>query len=218
VKGVHGWVAGVAAVLALSLPTAVATAAKQTCRKAVWKCAPRRYHLEASGILAPHGGAYGQEVWSAELDLSRRRASVGEVDYAQTSGTATLSLSSTYDDCWGDPGTLNATEQTVAVPPEDLNRSDFSLFFDLLGKDKGSYFLTLGAVQEELSNIMGTGTINCPNGIIGMDGATTAQRPVWLINSGYIPSEGRARPGKSPISGSGWARATGSAKWKLTRR
>jgi hypothetical protein len=227
-KILHRCVAGAAAVLGLALPaaaasaaagvdatTARATIAKKKCQKAPWRCAPRRYHLEASGILAPGGVAYGHQTWSAEVELNRRRASLGEVDYAQVGGTVTLSATYEFDDCYTSPGPFSVRGATIAVPPESLNESDFKLFFSLLGKHKGTYDLVLGAVQPELSNIQTTGAVYCPG---GSRYGTSFQYPYWFINSDYIPSEGRGKPGKSPLTGSGSLPRVGSLKWKLTKK
>jgi hypothetical protein len=199
-------------------PTAVAS--KKKCKKARWKCAPKIYHLSASGTFA---SSRGSEVWSAEVDLGKRRASVGTVDYAQDGGKVTVSGSGSKsfdDDCTSSSGepTYNVPQQTLNVPRGGINDADFGVSFHLRfkGVGKNEYGLGVGAVQPELSNIKGTATVTCPEG-------TTHTEEFFYVNT--IPlTVAIVRPGKvgSPVlTGSAQDNARSSDEsvtWKLTAK
>jgi hypothetical protein len=144
-------------------PTAVAS--KKKCKKARWKCAPKRYHLTASGIYA---NCCFTQNWSAEVDLGKRRASPGEVDYAQNGGTVTVSATGTGldDHCTSSSGdaTFNVPRQTVAVPRGGSNDADFGVTFMLIGSDKNTYGLSVGDIQPEFSDVKATVIVTCPEG------------------------------------------------------
>jgi hypothetical protein len=145
-----------------------AVASKTKCKKARWKCAPKRYHLTASGT---YSNSQFTQSWSAEVDMRKRRAGPGEVDYTQDGGTLTMSATGIkdFDDhCLheGSDGeaTLNVPLQTVQVPPEGLDEADFGVTFKLIGSYKNTYGLGVGEVQEEFSHIRGTATVTCSSG------------------------------------------------------
>lgn len=214
---------GAAGVVSGSADGPGAVASKSKCKKkSRWKCAPKRYHLSASGTFS---SLTYSEVWSAEVDLGKRRASPGTVDYAQDGGQVTVSGSGTYtytpDACLGTPGassgnaTLSVPQQTLQVPRGGINDADFGLTFKLKlfpsGIGKNEYALGVGAVQPELSNIKGTATVTCPDG----SAHTVAYSYINTIQTTTVLVE-RAKVGNSPLRGSAQG-AGNSVTWKLTK-
>ncbi len=191
--------------------TAVASK-KKKCKKAAWKCAPKRYHLSASGVI--HDSPDFTQTWSAEVDLRKYRASIGEVDYSQEGGTVTVSATNASPS--GAPGcdddiTFSVPQQKIKVPRLGLNSSDFLLIFDLLGEDKNKYFLTTGeTLGPSLSNIQGTGTASCPSP------AYTITLPYPYVGSNEAETIARGRPGGATLTGSAASAGGDSVQWKLT--
>jgi hypothetical protein len=173
-------------------PTAVAS--KKKCKKALWKCAPKRYHLSATDTVGPGSQSAGfAENWKAEVDLVRYRRNIGHVDYSQAGGTLTISSTRTTE-CIGGPGTIRVEPQTLPVPAEDLNNSDFAAFFTLFGSDKNTYGGPLGVLGSGDSNIMGTAIEQCPEG--------TRSFQFTFHGPTHAGMEGRGKVGKV-LTGSG---------------
>jgi hypothetical protein len=193
---------------------AVSSKKKKKCKKAAWKCAPQRYHLSASGVI--HDSNDFTQTWSAEVDLRKYRASIGEVDYSQEGGTVTVSATnaspSGAPSC-GEDITFSVPQQQIKVPRLGLNSSDFLLFFDLLGEDKGEYFLVTGeTLAPSLSNIQGTGTATCPSP------AYSVTLPYPYVGSNEAETQGKGKPGKRVLTGSVTSSGGDSVTWKLTAR
>jgi hypothetical protein len=214
------WIIGLAATLLAVAPVAgssaapIAVASKKKCKKERWKCAPKRYHLSAGGT---YSNPDYSEVWSAEVDLGKRRASFGEVDYAQDGGQVTVSGSGTglSDVCLFAAGdsttTYRVPQQKLQVPRGGINDADFGLTFKLIGSDKNTYGLSVGAVQPELSNIKGTVIATCSDG-------TSHALEYAYINSiqTVMALVRRGKVGGGPLTGS--AQGAGeSLTWKLTK-
>ena len=144
-------------------PTAVA--AKKKCKKPLWKCAPKRYHLSVTDTVGPEPQSAGLiENWTAEVDLVRARRSIGEVDYTQARGTVTISSTRPTICPNGDPGTIRVEPQTLAVPAGGVFNSDFAAYFSLIGSDKNTYGGPLGSLGSGSSNMFGTALEVCPEG------------------------------------------------------
>ncbi len=76
-------------------PTAAASKKKKKkCKKALWKCAPKDYHLSVDAVVK---FATGSQVSTAEVNMGKRRASVGQVQYTQGGGTVTVRATWTSD-------------------------------------------------------------------------------------------------------------------------
>jgi hypothetical protein len=188
----------------------IAATSKSKCKKKLWKCAPKRYHLSATDTVGPGPqSAPFTESWSAEVDLYRYRRNIGHVDYAQSGGTLRYSANGTTE-CIGGPGTVRAEPQTLPVPAADLNNSEFALFFTLFGSDKNTYGGPLGVLGAGDSNILATAIEECP------DHTRTYQFTFHGPTAGGI--EGRGKVGKV-LSGSGVGNTIfehHSFSWRLT--
>ena len=157
------------------------------------------------------------EDWSAEIDLGKRRASPGTVDYAQDGGQVAVSGSGTFTyshGCLSLDGypTYNLPQQTLHVPREGLNDADFGVTFKLKlnGIGKSQYGLSVGAVQPEFSNIKGIGTVTCPEGTSHTEEyafINTIQTVMALVEPGKV--------GDSPLNGSAQA-GFHTVSWSLT--
>src|SRR4051812_5331767 len=103
---------------AIASGDAPAVAAKKKCRKALWKCAPKRYHLSATDSVGPGPQSSGlEEHWSAEVDLVRIARSIGRVDYGSAGGPVRVSGSFATVCTDGSPATVRIEPQAIPVPP-----------------------------------------------------------------------------------------------------
>jgi hypothetical protein len=184
--------------------TAVASK-KKKCKKSLRKCAPKRYHLSASGTFT---GGRGSQVWSAEIDLGKRRASAAFFPYAQDGGTVTVSeIGTTFDSHCTSPDEATYTvQQTLNVPS---GGRDFRLTFGLSGSNKNTYALAVGAPEPETSTIKGTATITCPEG--------TSHTHEYAYSNLLADVIARGKVGGSPLTGSAQGRGE-SVTWKLTAK
>jgi hypothetical protein len=176
-------------------PTAMASK-KKKCKKALWKCAPKRYHLSATDSVGPGSQSSGfQENWSAEVDLVRLRRSIGTVVYGSAGGTVRASGSFATQCADGSPATVRIEPQTIAVPagPGYPFLGDFGVEFSLIGSDKNTYGGPLGSQGSGHSALFVTATDPCP------DGPGTFQTE---LAAGRIGMEGRGKVGKV-LRGSG---------------
>lgn len=197
-------------------PTAAAAKKKaKKCKKAAWKCAPKIYRLSASGVIRETGG--DTQTWSAEIDMRKYRASIGTVDYSQAGGTVTVSGSGTVSFSDSLPGCMsdvayNVPQQKLSVPARGLNNTDFGLFFDLplLKGEKHEYYLNMGYIQSEFSNINGTATVTCP-----ADGRS-ASVPFAFTGSNEIEGPWKGKPYGSTLNGSASSPGNDSVEWTLT--
>jgi hypothetical protein len=212
-------IGGAGAAASLTGSRSAFTSATKCKKKARWKCAPKTYHLSASGTYA--NSSY-REAWSAEIDLGKRRASPGEVDYAQEGGKLTVSGSGVteFDDqCIfagaSGPATYTVPQQTLGVPPEGINDADFGVEFHLKLRHRvgrNEYGLGVGAVQPELSNIKGTATVTCSDGTSHTEEYAYINR-IQLSTAIVRP----AKVGSSPLSGS--AQSGGSSvTWRMAAK
>jgi hypothetical protein len=147
-------------------PTAVASK-KKKCKKALHKCAPKRYHLSVTDTVGPGPQSPGlAENWTAEIDLVRVARSIGKVDYGTAGGTVTISSTRPAICPNGDPGTIRVEPQTLAVPPGPGYPflGDFGVEFSLIGSDKNTYGGPLGTLGSGSSNMFGTAHEVCPEG------------------------------------------------------
>src|SRR5215470_4013621 len=79
------------AVDAIAGSNAVASKKKKKCKKALWKCAPKRYHLSVTDDIGPGPESPGlDEHWKAEVDLVRVARSIGKVDYGAAGAAVSL--------------------------------------------------------------------------------------------------------------------------------
>lgn len=175
-------------------PTAVA-AKKKKCKKALWKCAPKRYHLSATDTVGPGPQSSGfVENWTAEVDLVRIARSVGKVDYGAAGGRVNVSGSYATECADGSPATVRIAPQTVAVPagPGYPFLGDFGVEFSLIGSDKNTYGGPLGTEGSGHSSLYVTAISPCPE-----VGAYQTELTTPLAGM-----EGKGRVGKA-LSGSG---------------
>jgi hypothetical protein len=193
-------------------PTAVAS---KKCKKALWKCAPKRYDLSASDTVGPGPQSSGfPENWTAEVDLVRVARTIGRVDYGTAGGTVTVSGSRPTVCEDGSPATIRIPPQTIAVPPGPGYPSlgDFGVQFTLratAGFAKNTYGGPLGAQGSGNSSILATAHDPCPGG------PGTFQTQLSTPRSGI---EGRGKVGKV-LRGSGVFNALfeqHSFRWTLT--
>jgi hypothetical protein len=92
-----------AAVASAGVPGALA-AKKKKC-KALWQCAPKRYHLTVTDTVGPGSQSAGlAENWSAEVDLVRVARSIGKVDYGTAGGTVEGERFPSHRVCGRQPG------------------------------------------------------------------------------------------------------------------
>ena len=188
-------------------------AKKKKCKKALWKCAPKRYHLSATDNVGPGPQSSGfEEHWSAEVDLVRVARSIGKVDYGSSGGTVRVSGSFATECADGSPATVRIEPQTIAVPPGPGYPflGDFGVEFSLIGSDKNTYGGPLGTEGSGHSSLYVTAISPCPE--VG-----TYQTEL------SVPLAGMEGPGKvgRALSGSGTDSrlfVRHSFSWKLTPR
>jgi hypothetical protein len=145
-------------------PTAVASK-KKKCKKALHKCAPKRYHLSVTDTVSPGPQGSITENWSAEVDLVRVARSIGKVDYGSAGGKVNVSGGSFATECAeGGPATVRIEPQTIAVPagPGYPFLGDFGVEFSLIGSDKNTYGGPLGTQGSGHSNLYVTAMSPCP--------------------------------------------------------
>jgi hypothetical protein len=193
-------------------PTAVS--AKKKCKKALWKCAPKRYHLSVTGRSGP-------QTYSAEVELEKNRSNFARVDYSQRGGKITLST--TYE---GVPYEIDmcsnarfvVSEATTQVPRAGIFGSfDFAVFFYLdLEKRKWRYSVLGGGVYSELTF---PGTVTCLEGdAAGVSAPFTYYLHGPLgVGSGPADEGFKGRPGASRLSGSDTYGSKHALNWKLTK-
>ena len=195
-------------------PTAIASKGK--CKKKQrWKCAVKRYHLSAEGFYKYNAGS---QTFSAEIDLRKRRASVGEVDYTQEGGTVTVSATGSAESSDLLPGchpvTYNVPQQKLTVPPAGLfDHTDLFLGFSLIGDDKNTYSLWVGDyLYPMVTLIQGSGTVTC-------DADGTSAPFVYYFNGSarLITEENPGKPWNRRLAGAG-AYGGDSLKWTLTAK
>jgi hypothetical protein len=181
------------------------------CKKARWKCAPKRLHLSASGIVSFENGS---QTWSAEINMRKWRASVGQVQYAQDNGTLTLQAS------WVDDGPTyylpecdgtvrsDVPRQTLKLPKGDGFRFNAFLTFYLIGDRKNKYDFIV-ADNYELAEA--TGRQTC------LSNGSQAAFPYWMIASNNFEVLTPGRPSARRLKGS---RAAGgdSIRWEIIRK
>ena len=190
---------------------------EKKCKKALWKCAPKHYLLSASGVISESDGDIAN--WSAEVDMRKYRANIGHVDYSQAGGSVTVSGSGTASYSDSLPGcetdvAWNVPQQKLNVPARGLNDTDFGLFFELplLKGDKNLYYLNMGDIQPEFSNIKGTATVRCPG-----DGRS-ASVPFDFTGSNEIVGPWKGKPNGSTLKGSESSPGNDSVKWTLSAK
>jgi hypothetical protein len=143
-----------------------ASAKKKKCKKALWKCAPKGYHLSATDTVGPGPQGSIVENWSAEVDLVRIARSIGKVDYGAAGGTVKVSGSSATVCTGGSPATIRIEPQTIAVPPGPGYPflGDFGVEFNLIGSNKNTYGGPLGTEGSGNSTLYATAVDPCPDG------------------------------------------------------
>ena len=203
-----------APVAASSADPVAVVAKKKKCKKAAWKCAPKIYHLSASGVISESDGDVA--TWSAEVDMRKYRANIGHVDYSQAGGTVTVSASGTIPFSDSLPGCMtdiayNVPQQKLNVPARGLNDTDFGLFFELplLKGDKNLYYLNMGDIQSEFSNINGSARVTCPE-----DGRS-ASVPFAFTGSNEIVGPWKGKPNGATLKGSESSPGNDSVEWTL---
>ena len=142
-------------------------AKKKKCKKALWKCAPKRYHLSATDNVGPGPQSSGlEENWSADVDLVRVARSIGKVDYGSAGGAVRVSGSFATVCGDGSPATVRIEPQTIAVPrgPGYPFLGDFGVEFSLIGSDKNTYGGPLGTEGSGNSSLYATALDPCPDG------------------------------------------------------
>ena len=198
---------------AIAGPGAVASKKKKKkCKGALWKCAPKRYHLSVRDDIGPGLESPGLEVhWKAEVNLVRVARSIGIVDYGTSGGT--VSVSGSYPtECIGGPATVRIEPQTIVVPPGPGYPflGAFGVEFVLIGPDRNTYGGPLGAEGSGHSELYATAIDPCPEGV------GTFQTELITPLSGM---EGKAKVGKA-ISESAEYNTLHSGRhsysWKLT--
>jgi hypothetical protein len=189
-----------------------AASKKKKCKKALWRCAPKRYHLTARDDVGPGSESPGlDEHWRAEVDLVRVARSIGKVDYGSAGGTVSVS-GSFPTECAEGPATIRIEPQTIVVPPGPGYPflGDFGVEFSLIGSDKNTYGGPLGTEGSGNSSLYATAIDPCPGGA----GAYQTE-----LNTPLTGMEGRGKVGKA-LSGSGEYNTLHSGRhsytWKLT--
>jgi hypothetical protein len=189
-----GLLAGVPVGSARDEPTAL-TDKKRKCKKPLWKCAPKRYHLSATDNVGPGPQSSGlEEHWTAEVDLVRIARSIGTVDYGSAGGKVNVSGSFATECADGNPATVRIEPQTIVVPPGPGYPflGDFGVEFSLIGSDKNTYGGPLGTQGSGHSSLYVTAISPCPE-----VGAYQTELITPLAGM-----EGRGKVGKA-LSGSG---------------
>ena len=200
------------AVDAIAGSNAVASKKKKKCKKALWKCAPKRYHLSVTDDIGPGPESPGlDEHWKAEVDLVRVARSIGKVDYGAAGGTVSL-RGSFPTECIAGPATVRIEPQTITVPagPGYPFLGAFGVEFSLIGSDKNTYGGPLGAEGSGHSELYATAIDPCPEGV----GSFQLE-----LNTPLSGMEGKGKVGKS-LGGSGTYNTLHSGhhtySWKLT--
>lgn len=196
-------------------PTAFVSKGK--CKKKPrWRCAAKRYHLSAQGFYKYHSGS---QSFSAEIDLRKRRASLGEVDYTQEGGTVTVSATGTNefsDLLLGCPSDVsyNVPQQKLSVPPAGLfDHTDLFLGFSLIGDDKNTYSLWVGDyLYQGLTLIQGSGTVTCDG-----DGSSAPFTYYFTGSARLITETNPGKPWNHRLSGAG-SYGGDSLRWTLTAK
>lgn len=176
-------------------PGATAAKRKKKCKKPLWRCAPKRYHLTATDSVGPGPQSAGlEEHWTAEVDLVRVARSIGKVDYGSAGGSLNVSGSFATECADGSPATTRIEPQTIAVPPGPGYPflGDFGVEFSLIGSDKNTYGGPLGTEGSGHSSLFVTAVSPCPE-----VGAYQTELIAPLAGI-----EGRGKVGK-PLRGSG---------------
>jgi hypothetical protein len=143
------------------------TAKKKKCKKPLWKCAPKRYHLSATNNVGPGPESPGlEEHWRAEVNLVRVARSIGKVDYGAAGGAVSVSGSFPTECADGSPATVRIEPQTIVVPagPGYPFLGDFGVEFSLIGSDKNTYGGPLGTQGSGNSTLYATAVDPCPDG------------------------------------------------------
>jgi hypothetical protein len=175
--------------------SATAITAKKKCKKPLWKCAPKRYHLSAADNVGPGPQSLGfVENWTAEVDLVRIARSIGTVDYGSAGGRVNVSGSFATECADGSTGTVRIKPQTIAVPPGPGYPflGDFGVEFSLIGSDKSTYGGPLGTEGSGHSSLYVTAISPCPE-----VGAYQTE-----LSTPLAGMEGKGKVGKA-LSGSG---------------
>jgi hypothetical protein len=177
-------------------PLAVAAKKKKKkCKGALWKCAPKGYHLSASDSVGPGPQSAGFAVnWTAEVDLVRIARSIGTVVYGSAGGKVNVSGSFATECADGSQATVRIEPQTIVVPagPGYPFLGDFGVEFSLIGSDKNTYGGPLGTQGSGHSSLFVTAISPCPE--VG-----TFQTELTTPLAGM---EGRGKPGRV-VRGSG---------------
>jgi hypothetical protein len=188
---------------------------KKKCKKTLWKCAPKRYHLSVKDDIGPGLESPGfEEHWRAEVNLVRVARSIGKVDYGAAGGTVSVSGSFATECAEGGPATVRIEPQTITVPPGPGYPflGAFGVEFSLIGSDRNTYGGPLGAEGSGHSELYATAIDPCPEG----PGAYQVE-----LNTPLSGMEGKGRVGKA-LAGTGEYNTLHSGRhsygWKLTPR
>lgn len=168
---------------------AVASKKKKKCKKALWKCAPKHYHLSVRDDIGPGLESPGlEEHWRAEVRLVRVARSIGRVDYGATGGTVSVS-GSFPTECESGPATVRIEPQTITVPPGPGYPflGAFGVEFSLIGSDRNTYGGPLGSEGSGHSELYVTAIDPCPEG----QGAYQGE-----LNTPLSGMEGKGKVGK----------------------
>jgi hypothetical protein len=169
---------------------AALTAKKKKCKRPLWRCAPKRYHLSAADNIGPGPESPGlEEHWRAEVNLVRVARSIGTVDYGSAGGSVSVSGSFATECEDGSPATVRIDPQMIVVPPGPGYPflGDFGVEFSLLGSDKNTYGGPLGTQGSGNSALYATAVDPCPEG----PGAYQT-----TLNTPLPGMEGRGKVGK----------------------
>jgi hypothetical protein len=207
-----GGLVALAPVAASGAASTAVAAKNKKCKKPLWKCAPKRYHLSATDNVTPGPQGSLVENWSAEVDLVRIARTIGKVDYGAVGGTVKVS-GSFATECESGPATVRIEPQTIAVPrgPGYPFLGDFGVEFTLIATSsfgKNTYGGPLGTQGSGHSNLYVTATSPCPE-----VGVYQTELSVPLAGM-----EGKGKVGKT-LSGSGVDSRLfehHSFSWKLT--
>ena len=163
---------GVAATaLAIGLGAgATAAVAKKSCRgEDRWKCAPKRYHLEATDSIVPGPQGSLVENWTADIDLVRLRRNFATVIYGTLGGE--VRVSGSFPITCPDTSTATARIEPQTIPvsrgPGYPFLGDFGVEFSLTKSSlfpKNSYGGPLGTQGSGHSSLFATAIDPCPGG------------------------------------------------------
>jgi hypothetical protein len=195
-------------------PTGVVSK-KKKCKKALWRCAPRRYNLFVSGVVK---WATGSESFRAEVHLVRRRAGPGDVIYTTEAGLVAVSASYTREfsddlrDCASDVR-VDVVEQVIFVGPSGLfDPTNFLVSFKLIGPDKNTYGLIAGSPQPDPSTLTpAVATVRCL-----ADGREITES-YYFFGSAKLNTKHRGKVGDRFLVG-GAINGGDYLKWVLTTR